>query len=415
MDIIKYLSEIEDSIPNREYPYYYPSGNFDANDIISVQKEAKKMVTHVGLHDCIPIVTFVKTAENEGGHIELDSRYSKEVFIEIDEESLGFRDIILCTMAHEICHKVLHNCGFKKNITDINEKCTDLATVVVGFGKLSLNGCHVMVSRNRYKTTGYLTKEQFTLALYLVSKSRKISQKEMKIGLNFNASDELELAISKYESEYHFETTFDEKFGFSYESDSILTRETIVAEKIISILKEKYQEEQQTIQRTSKNLRFRKDGSLANPLFSLYSLHLLNSSNSINKHNELHKDKDVLAQSIALLASRLSEEEKKDSINEILLHIQCPCCGYKSTNKVEEQIKKYKCPKCKHTFLWDSRRYEMKTSDDFVHKTKKSEKMARKRTEIEALRNSKLPMEVIIFIVLLLMTVAFLITLIIVA
>ena len=71
--ILSCLSLVEEYIPRREsMPEYLPSNNFNPNDVISLQEEAKKMMNFIGLVDYMPIVTVEKMSEGQAGSINLN-------------------------------------------------------------------------------------------------------------------------------------------------------------------------------------------------------------------------------------------------------------------------------------------------------------------------------------------------------
>ena len=82
--ILSYLSLIEQSVPNIDnFSLYVPSDSFNPDDIISVQKEAKRMMEFAGLNGYTTIVTPCLTKNGTAGNINLNN--SNEVFIEIDK------------------------------------------------------------------------------------------------------------------------------------------------------------------------------------------------------------------------------------------------------------------------------------------------------------------------------------------
>ena len=135
--ILSCLSLVEEYISRREsMPEYLPSNNFNPNDVISLQEEAKKMMNFIGLVDYMPIVTVEKMSEGQAGSINLNN--DKEVFINIGKDLFSRNNVsnaVLAVLAHEICHKLLFVHGLYMSDTMINEICTDLATLYVGSGE----------------------------------------------------------------------------------------------------------------------------------------------------------------------------------------------------------------------------------------------------------------------------------------
>ena len=142
-DIVNKLSVLEYVVGFQDYSLFTPSRNFQSSDIVSIQKEATRMLNHLHLEDYLAVISYTTEEPNTGGHIELnDADDSNNIFINISIDYKGHDAVVLCVMAHEICHKLLHIRKFKGNTTDENEVFTDLAAVYSGFGRLILNGCH---------------------------------------------------------------------------------------------------------------------------------------------------------------------------------------------------------------------------------------------------------------------------------
>ena len=107
-----------------------------SKDIIGIQNVGKIIANFIGLSDYAFVISINKLEKNTGGRIGLEYG-KKQVFIEISEEILKFKDAIL---AHEITHGYLYinNISFSNKYE--NEILTDIAAIFFGFGKLMLNG-----------------------------------------------------------------------------------------------------------------------------------------------------------------------------------------------------------------------------------------------------------------------------------
>lgn len=75
-------------------------------DHLSIQKAAKQIADFIGLTGFTFIVAVAKQKEKVGGHIDLATN-GKEVFIEVDEDTMKFPDAVGATLCHETCHKWL--------------------------------------------------------------------------------------------------------------------------------------------------------------------------------------------------------------------------------------------------------------------------------------------------------------------
>ena len=125
-------------------------------DCLSIQKAAKQIADFIGLTGFTFVITVSKLKKNIGGKIDLCNN-GEAVFIEIDEETLKFPDVVGAILCHEICHKWLQINGIKSSTERDNEILTDIATVFLGFGKIMLNGCKSIYSRNETIPNGTRT------------------------------------------------------------------------------------------------------------------------------------------------------------------------------------------------------------------------------------------------------------------
>jgi hypothetical protein len=207
----------------------------DQSDIISLQSVAKKLAECIGLNSLTFIVSITKQKENVGGHIELRSN-QREVFIEISENVLEYKDSVLATLAHEITHKYLQINGISLPDEKMNEILTDTASVYLGFGRIMLNGCENYTIRhekywNSEKTitetlkTGYLNREQFAFVYKLICSMRNIPSKEYKGRLSREAMQALGDVTRRY-NEY-----------FNAKLNSKDTLKTLIEDLLIEVRK----------------------------------------------------------------------------------------------------------------------------------------------------------------------------------
>ncbi|HHY13444.1 MAG TPA: hypothetical protein GX526_02200 [Thermoanaerobacterales bacterium] len=165
----------------------------DPEDILDIQKAAKKISQFVGLNKYIFIVTVAQLENNIAGHVNL-KRGEREVFIEISRDITKSSQSVLATLAHEITHKYIHdrNLFYKKGLihTYENEIFTDITAVFLGLGKLMLNGCEMGNSKverradgiydvNTLTKVGYLKREELAFVYRLICSMRKVPRREM--------------------------------------------------------------------------------------------------------------------------------------------------------------------------------------------------------------------------------------------
>ncbi len=170
-------------------------------DAISLQKVAKAIADFIGLTGFTFVITTSKQKENTGGHIDLrDTR--NFVFIEIDESTMKFPNVVAGILCHELCHKWLQVNGINCPTDIENEILTDITTVFLGLGKIMLNGCKGVnvkqgMTLNGTSTTtqtitsGYLDRDHLSLVYRLVCAMRKTPKSEYMQGLNSEATDSI--------------------------------------------------------------------------------------------------------------------------------------------------------------------------------------------------------------------------------
>ena len=373
-DILSKLALIEKHLNGFNPDFYKVSNDFHSNDIISVQKEASKMMKFVGLNHHVACITYTNTDKGTGGNIDLDN--SDSVFIEINQDYKNDAEKTLAVMAHEICHKVLYvNHLYYPNNTIENELLTDISTVYVGFGKLSLNGCYnesyskkrewkdnqwVDVTTTRKEYVGYLSLRQFALAYNIVCSCYGISGEKRLSGLNSTSSKVVKSLALLCHTAYNLDD-LRQKLKIVQKQPADLTRCIVMMERILLELKEHVKEEHK---------RFNNDFVLP---YTRY-----NNTDPINKQIVVadlfskyidmdYKKKETINQ----LQTFLDDYTINHKINySVLLDIECPCCGYKKQKALKEQKEIFiKCPNCGYIFLWNACEIEKPQNTQSINKT----------------------------------------------
>lgn len=358
-DILSKLALIEKHLGRFSRSFYEVSQGFNPYDTISVHGEASRMMKFVGLNTQIPYVAFTKTGEHIGGNIELDN--SNDVFIEINEECKSNNDKVLAVMAHEICHKVLYVYGlyFQHNNIE-NELLTDLATVYVGFGKLSLNGCYnqtegthnewingknVEVATTREEHIGYLSRYQFAMAYNICCSVYGVGDDERNKGLRSHSIEALK-CVPMYNHTPITQTDIQEKLRFTQHADAAVTRDLVLLENAIGNVKKKIMQRHQQY-RNDFVEPFKDDAGIDKQIVAADLMARCGDDLDIQNTKEL-------------LDGFLESLSKLNKIDEsALLDIECPFCGYRKQKALKENKEIFiKCHNCKYTFVWDGKRLE---------------------------------------------------------
>lgn len=356
-DIISKLALIEKHLNGFNRSFYEPSVSFNPSDIISVQKEASNMMRFVGLNNYTPVITYTNTGEKVGGNIDLNDK--DNVFIEINQRYKHEKDQTLAVMAHEICHKVLFVHNLYLPIELENELLTDISTIYVGFGKLSMNGCYKEtitkttttegykekeVTTTHTESIGYLSRKQFAQAYAIVCDIYNISYFDRRSGLNQFALSSLKSTFVSVNSNYTKERII-EKQKSVQKSDAELTKSIIIIENILKDIK---------AQIIKNHKQYRDDFVL--PFSNLKDEEIMNKQIAIAELFSKYQIELYSYENNSILKDFISHYSLHHNIDyTVLFDIKCPLCGHTKKNAIKDNKEIFlKCPNCGYIFLWDA-------------------------------------------------------------
>jgi len=350
-----------------------------SKDIIGIQNAGKIIANFIGLSDYIFVISINKLEKNTGGHIELEHG-KKQVFIEISEEILKFKDAILAILAHEVTHEYLYinNISFSNKYE--NEILTDIAAIFLGFGKLMLNGSeNEDIWKNYYfggSTTitdklgiGYLDCSKVAFVYLLVCSMRNISEKKYMSNLS-NKSIQL-LGESKRDCWYIFNNHFNQpdKANKSLSNFHSIVHETQlilcdINKKLVYLQKsneltEKYLLEE--IHRKISKILLEYDELLRKDEYDpcLRFINISKFNQDIARFKLEMKDYIVLIKRYQQIFSKLTNYLKKYSkgipepSSDIFNIMTCPNCNTKLRIPKDKNNLPIKCanPNCKYRFI----------------------------------------------------------------
>ena len=176
IEIIHRFAILEQYLPRLfDRGIYVVSTSFDAANLHSLQSEAKRMLSHAGLHCYVPIVEYVILPSGVAGVVELNNNPSDyNLHIRVSRDVRGVDRRVLAILAHEIAHKVLQFYNFPILSGIENEYYTDLATFFLGFGQLTIDGFEKISYDGFYIRTqrvGYLEAQTLYLAKEIIDSS----------------------------------------------------------------------------------------------------------------------------------------------------------------------------------------------------------------------------------------------------
>lgn len=331
--------------------------------IVSLNEIARLMVQHVGLYGYEPVIEYDRLEAGVAGHVELNNNLDKQIHITLSDDMSIAREARLSALAHEICHKLLftHNCYFPF-MGDYNESLTDIATIYVGFGKLTLNGCLVVYNKsNRVfdlttsnpslqtshitSYTGYLSLEQYAMAYRLVCHVNHIPQVDYEAGLDAEALPVMQSnnRIEALESQLAELPELLRQYRIrKYEKDAAMMRDVMMMEAALKQIKEELTSRQKA-DIESLGIVDSKNGEIINP----YRV-MLRAIDTGNEAGDATKD-------IPSVSQRMKQLMQENSIQNATLNITCPVCGFTKEKAVaEHKTSLIRCPKCSRVFYWDS-------------------------------------------------------------
>lgn len=374
--ILSKLVLIEKYLHKNNYVFYEPSKTFDSHDIIAVQREATLMMNFVGLSKYTAVVTFVDAIQNQGGNIDLDN--SENVFIQVNKNYQGDDNKVLGILSHEICHKLLYVNGLFSPIEIENEILTDLATIYVGFGKLSLNGCYDRKDNSNWdvewdwgtvkikkdsnleiQKLGYLSLAQFSVAYNIMCRLHNIPKKEKLQGLTKFALKQVSSTILYSSISQIDKKTLKNKLREIQQTDAQVANAIIIIEGLISQL-----------QTTLKQHHIKYNQEMVKPFDLGQESDMLDNPLAANEiMNKYSKFENSLKEQNIVLQRFIRQypnDEEDNPIVEIapnLLNIECPHCGDKKRGAINEYKECFlKCKKCGYLFVWDAQKHYLKKS-----------------------------------------------------
>ena len=357
--ILSCFSLIEKYVPrSSEMRDYVVSSGFDLNEE-SLKKEADLMMAFLGLNSVRTTVKFRDKLEGEAGSIGLDM--GDDVIIEINRDLLGqpnAREAVLCVLAHEICHKLLFVRGLYMSERSVNEVCTDLATIYVGFGELTIRGCNAVfewsyVNNNydgsqtkttytRTYSTGYLTPKSYILAYMFLAQS--YGRKKLSIEKNadyYKAKKEL--------ASYKNYTINQVRDRFKRQSDAVARnkKSLILIRSMLTEIESSFPEAYKQLNNRFGHIIVSKESIEKYPFGTQYAM--LCDASYISKQPSQRKLERIAHELIRIMHIKDAKEHFK-----VVKYVECPFCGIQSNKEISNKFSIRRCGKCGRVFYWDS-------------------------------------------------------------
>ena len=169
-EILSYLCDLERKLPKREFKIYTPTHPVDNTEISAeeLNAECQKMLVFAGLKNYLADAKFAVLDNSIAGNTIPGDTSGGAIHINVSIDMKRNWRGVLATLAHEICHHVIHYHGIRPNLSWMLETYTDLCTMYIGFGELILQGYRTNMESGTL-TLGYLDRNTYEVTNHLVS------------------------------------------------------------------------------------------------------------------------------------------------------------------------------------------------------------------------------------------------------
>lgn len=177
-EVFRRLKIFEKQIPLRMFVEYQPL--YVKNELTeqALTQEASAMILYAGLLGYKVQCRWSELSERTGGDFTVDA--DRNVRINVSNQFRNNRAAVLATLAHEVCHAVMHHYRIAQDNRDENEYCTDLATIYMGFGQLIIRGYNTY-SEGVNHQLGYLNYNIYTQTYNVINQARNNGIPLMKV------------------------------------------------------------------------------------------------------------------------------------------------------------------------------------------------------------------------------------------
>lgn len=353
LSILHRFSDMEKRFARHTGRDYFPSLNFcleyKDHPVESIKEVAEHMLAFVGLGMYTASVKIEKL-NDAAGKIHLNNNMF--VDITIDEGVYKNQDEVLGTLAHEICHEILHrnNLVFNHFLEMENEIYADLATFYVGLGELTMKSYQIEYD-NKIKKAGYLTPKTYARAYVIMKYINGGNVFEPK-GFPKHVIE----TINEVIKETNYEVLNDiqnEKLSKSYINVTAeISKINLIIENINSIIK-KNEEELSVLEKSISDTFFPQndpDGTIQKwQKFKIAEEYFTYFASKNSKREKISKTIESLSEALGLITEgSLVSINKENWYDKVTVNHKCPICKNSITQKLDERFYHFICPKCKN-------------------------------------------------------------------
>jgi ribosomal protein L37AE/L43A len=384
---IQILISLEESLGDKLSRKTLEPFPLHSNDVVGIENAGKIIAKFVGLGDCNFIINFKENTDYAGKINLIDQ--SKNIKIVISREILDYPEVILATLSHEITHKFLSINQFSFENNYKNELATDIATLLIGFGKLVLNGVYV-AKVNRLDTLyfssvlkdevkiGYLSSEHFAFLYILINHLRQMPKKSYCSGLSRDAKDIIEKCLTEYGKVLDLENLLNKNADYTEFKENLNLLLSKEKKKVIYLKKAIEELNSEIYLNLHKNMADISSeeeiiAGVNNPkLKEIYQFKINLKKYNLKKGFKEQAIKiDKLEKIYKLVRLKIDLKGKIDSLYD---YISCPNCGSKLRLKRNKKSSLIKCPKCNYQFDVDTTKETSEIKNNFNKLRKLSNK-----------------------------------------
>ena len=345
-EVVEYLAEFEEKLPNMGIALYEKSFDFKAWDHHSVLTEAKRIIQFMGVEGYAVRIDYKNIIEEEGaaGQAHLGDLANGEYHITLDPSICNNEYRTLKVLAHEICHLYLKQNFIFANFKNIDETRAELCTIFMGLGLLTLRGYD--------ETGGYLNLEDFCHAFCVVYKTRGHSDEMIKTIVP-------EKCLHYVENILHDMTelqkiSLGELVKSSQYSDYNFRRRVRILQLLLDNMPEiQEKHNQQDGMFRNKKAQLKEDKP---PIFAMLQRETFVQNNLSD--DRLDKCIDEMDKLIDFICSTMKVDLEKVS-EGMAQNVTCPSCGFVSKKYTVNTLKVQTCSHCHHYFVWDGSPIEL--------------------------------------------------------
>lgn len=381
--LIENIYYLETYLGNKNvYPILEPF-SLDSSELPEVRKAAKRIAGHLGMTELSFIVSYVDSGLNSPTQVDLNG--SKHVVkIKIDDRLRKDYDMVLAKISREICYNYLRQNKIHRFSVHECDKLVDVASVYIGLGKLSLNGCEKEFSPEispeeetpstniKMIRIGHLSRQQFAFCYKLICNMRRVPETIMMSGLNNDAAamvrgivytDKNYFGEKNFVNDFilkEFSVSFKESMNYAQKYMSELDKNIRIIKNIILPYAESLSNEFHAYTKShAGELNVLANRILEPESFNYIKNVLLLENLELYKNNILEKE-DSTKRLRNILASFIDFVSKSYNISfsgknkNLLLQFECPFCQHRM--KINRRVRaRVHCRKCNYSFIIDAR------------------------------------------------------------